>query len=149
MTANDSHIAPECASHQNGGSASADGAPAAPAAGQRGSNDVGFEIEDDLWRAAALNDLAHWIGRAKHLIAGLVRAVDQDVAIRMGLASHGVGAYDGEWHDHHAAGLEVLHLTVDDHLRAVRQIAGIESRGSTAASTPETSTRPGTSAVGA
>jgi len=139
MTTNDSDLARNGAAHQKGGSVSACGASAASSAGRPGFNGIGFEIEDDLWRAAALNDVAMWIGRAKHILKCIERAADRDEALKLGLSSHGVGVIDAEWHDYHADGLDVLHMTVDDHLRAVRQISGIERRRDGAGCTTPTS----------
>lgn len=102
-----------------------------PVQGPRnGRPDAIFDLEDDLWRAAALNDLAHWIARAQQLAASLRLALAHDEPTKNLLKARGVEVYGPEWHAHHAQGLEVLHMTIDDHLREVRIAAGIEKAAS-------------------
>jgi len=104
-------------------------------------NPVAFEIEDDLFRAAALNDLAHWIGKAQNFIASVRLAVQHDERTKDALHQSGVALYSPEWRDDHATGLDVLHMTVDYHLGAIRRSAGLEApRGVLA---PATSTLEG------
>ena len=90
-------------------------------------NPVAFEIEDDLFRAAALNDLAHWIGKAQNFIASVRLAVQHDERTKDALHQSGVALYSPEWRDDHATGLDVLHMTVDYHLGAIRRSAGLEA----------------------
>jgi hypothetical protein len=104
---------------------------------------VAFEIEDDLFRAAALNDLAHWIGQAQNFIASVRLAVEQDERTKGILDRRGLSLGTPGWLDHHATGLDVLHMTIDQHLAAVRRIAGLEARSSVSASTASTSEGPG------
>jgi hypothetical protein len=145
MTAKNSDIESKRASHEDG---AAEGGNTATSEHVRhpGRDRLPFEIEHDLWRAAALNDVAKWIGRAKHILECIERAADQDGALKLGLSSHGVGILDAGWHDYHADGLDALHMTIDDHLRAVRQISGIDRRSAGAGAAHETSTS--SSAVG-
>jgi len=85
-----------------------------------------FDIEEDLWRAAALNDLAKWVGRAVHFVARVRQAGQLNDATQEWLRANGIEV--PEWLDHHSLGLEALHDEVDEHLCAVRQIVGGGSR---------------------
>jgi hypothetical protein len=97
--------------------------------------DVAFVIEDDLWRAMALNDLAHWIVKAQRFIESVRLAVGHNHALQEILSQRGVALHSPEWQAHHAEGMEVLHMTMDDHLVAVRRGAGLEHQGAPAQET--------------
>ena len=59
-----------------------------------------FDIEEDLWRAAALNDLSCWVGRALHFVGSVRLAAQQDNGLRQALRSRGIDTMGSEWMNH-------------------------------------------------
>ena len=96
---------------------------------------LAFELEEALWRAAALNDLATWVGRAMHFVAKVRQASQLGEGTNAWLRANGIEV--PEWLDRHALGLEALHREIDEHSRMVREIVGLGSPSATAASSAE------------
>ena len=92
-----------------------------------GRRALAFDIEDDLWRAKALTELANWIGKAQSFINGVRQVASYDEAMKQALKKHQDVLCSPDWdHHHHGVGLEALHLTVSEHLGAIRREAGLD-----------------------
>ena len=86
----------------------------------------GLDLEDDLWRAMALNDLASWIGSAQMFISSVQLVASYDEALKTAMDRHREMLIAPGWDYHHAVGLEALHLDVGAHMGAIRRMAGLE-----------------------
>ncbi len=100
---------------------------------EAGRRALAIDIEDDLWRATALTQLANWIGKAQTFIAGVQMIASYDHAMKEKLKEHGQALGSADWDSHHAMGLEALHLTIGEHLLAVRSSADLAAASRSAA----------------
>src|ERR1700743_1854054 len=93
-----------------------------------GRNAAAFDIEDDLWRASALNDLAGWIGAAQDFAAHVRMISEIDSSFAEQLKMRGAGAPDFDFH--HAKGLQALYLAIGAHMGAIARATGLDNAAS-------------------
>lgn len=89
------------------------------------SRPLRFDIEDDLFKAIALNSLAEWVTTAREYISELQAIAEIDEALSAALRNHSFAVNDGDWADDVQAGARLLHQEIGARLRSIRCAAGL------------------------
>ncbi len=82
-------------------------------------------IEDDLGHVMALNDLAHWINKARDYAENIRHIASTDSAFAERLRLHNFPINHAERSDEAGSGLEYLHMNITLRLMSIRKLSSL------------------------